>query len=234
MSFFECYTKQPSGYWVASGCSHETPKLRPGEICKETTYKQVKQGERRIVSVPDKTVWHGDPSRVKDYLENKAVWRKIGWQPSPERREQLESLPGFVLLGRIDGGNDWIGYVEHTFSMGTNLDQTQFYWSGPAVDNVLGLKHQIDGRKDAEHGLRHFLTRRLPGSAQPGEPPNGPKIAEAEIFDARADDLPVVIDWEKWIMAHEPWNNLSGVRNKYGCRNVSFRMKEDEDWRESA
>lgn len=131
---------------------------------------------------------------------------------SEERRQRLLALEGFLILGRPKGGNSYQGFVENSFSMGWSPNYVNFWWSGEATSNF-GTKHKIDGRADAEHYLAE--ERRL----RPDW--------DIEIFDAKDENLPVVLDWDGWVDAHayNP-NTLSGVSDKFRARNFRFEMKE--------
>ncbi|MDE2426311.1 MAG: hypothetical protein KGO96_10445 [Elusimicrobia bacterium] len=72
---------------------------------------------------------------------------------------------------------------------------------------------KVDGRAEAEH-QRDIFMKKIPDMTW-------------EVFDARAEDLPIEIDWEAWNKDNEfTPNTLSGVRNKFRARNAPFRMKE--------
>lgn len=121
--------------------------------------------------------------------------------------------PGYIILGRAPGQNAFLGKVEGSFAMDISTDRTQFHWSGNAVSN-LGTRHVLDGKADAEEELARLRKDR-------------PDV-EWVIYDAHAEDLPVLIDWDGWRRANEPAETLSGVRNKFTARNPHFYMIEEE------
>lgn len=122
-------------------------------------------------------------------------------------------LPGYIVLGREPGQNSFLGSIEGSFSMDVSKDRTQFHWSGNAVSNI-GTKHVLDGKADAEEELARLVKAR-------------PDV-EWAIYDAHADDLPVLVDWDGWRHANEPSDRLSGVRDKFTARNPRFYMIEAE------
>lgn len=128
-------------------------------------------------------------------------------------RAHLMALPGYIVLVRKPGDNAYIGLVEGSFSLDTSRDRTQFFWSSDNATSNFGGKFKIDGYADAKHRVDSY--RKL-----------SPDWI-FEIFDARDDELlPVVLDWENWLLDNRSANNLSGVANKYGARNIRFTAKD--------
>jgi len=126
--------------------------------------------------------------------------------------------PCWIILGILkQGGNAYVGVVEHSWSMGIDAERANLFWSGEARDNIVGAKWNLDGLHDAEHHLQHVRKTR-------------PEY-EWTIFDVHQEDiLPVVIDWERWDKDNARSDKtLSGVVNKFGARNPRFRMKEETD-----
>lgn len=132
---------------------------------------------------------------------------------TPDQREQLMARRGHVVLFREPGANQYRGYVEHSFSMGIDPARTCLFGSGEYVSN-LGTRHVIDGQADAEHHAEE-IRKKHPDSI-------------VEVWDARDENLPVVLDWEEWLdaQAFDP-NTFSGVTNKFKARNLRFDMRED-------
>lgn len=129
------------------------------------------------------------------------------------REERLLALPGFVVLVRKPGENDYRGLIEHSFSLGESNDSTQFFWSSNNASSNLGGTFKIDGKKGAEERVDYYKLIQPDWSY--------------EIFDAKDEDkLPVILDWQSWLDANAPADTLSGVRNKHKARNIFFRTKE--------
>ena len=129
------------------------------------------------------------------------------WQ---EYCNRMMALPGYICLAVLPSEEWYTGLVENSFSMSTSPHATQFFWSGQARSNF-GTSHEMDGWKNARRRTDEF-QKKNPGS-------------RVFIFDARnEEDLPVRIDWERWLLDSRPAYNLSGVTNKYGARNLAFRV----------
>ena len=122
------------------------------------------------------------------------------------------ALPGYICLAVMPGDKWYTGLVERSFSIGTDTRATQFFWTGTA-HSILGA-HDLDGWKNAKDRADKFEER------HPG--------ARVFIFDARGDgELPVTLEWEKWLLDSRPAYTLSGVADKYGARNIGFQIKTD-------
>lgn len=123
----------------------------------------------------------------------------------------MEKYPGYILLVKKPSENSYSGIVEGSFALDSNKDRTRFFWTGVAY--FLGNQYDIDGKKDAQEMMDYYL-KKYPDW-------------EIEMFDVENEDLPVTIDWEQWFKDNEPNpNTLSGVKNKFGARNVKFEMKD--------
>jgi hypothetical protein len=125
-------------------------------------------------------------------------------------------LPGYVILGRRAGSNSYVGVVELSFAMDLHDSRTNFFWTGVGRDNIVGAKHQIDGKATAERYRQHFAER-------------NPTI-EFTVYDIDSPDLPVVIDWDDWRDGSSPSDRtLSGVKDKFRARNPRFYMPGELD-----
>jgi hypothetical protein len=120
-----------------------------------------------------------------------------------QRRQKIEQLPAFIVLARKPGSNALTGLIEHSFSMDWSDERVNIFWSGTAY-SILG-KHEIDGQKDADY------NRVAMAAHQP--------TWVLTVHDARADDCPVSIDWERWTLA------MLSSGNKFYKRNALFVMK---------
>lgn len=130
------------------------------------------------------------------------------------KRQRLQSLAGFILLIKKPGDPKLYGPVENSWSLSVEPGRTQFFWTSPeAKDNVLGLTWKVDGRKDVEASLAYWK----------GLYPDW----DFTIYDARdAEALPVVLNWDLWLDAHEPSDKtFSGIKNKHEARNLRFTLK---------
>lgn len=129
------------------------------------------------------------------------------------RRERLMQTPGYIVLAREPGANDYRGVVENSFSLDTSNDRTQFFWSSNNATSNFGGSFVIDGLKDAQETVEYW-SKKYPDWT-------------FEIFDARDDEkLPVYLDWDRYINGCRPADTLSGVNDKYDARNLKFLTKE--------
>lgn len=149
----------------------------------------------------------------KTYAEKQS--ERLAFNPGLAKRvEDYENVPttarpAFILLGRKKGDNAYMGYVEHSFSLGTSKDQTFVYWTSANASSNFGGKFSIDGKSWAEKDLASLSKR---------------ADEEWEIFNID-DPLPVELDWRTYWWGHERDNcTMSGVRDKYAARNVNFKM----------
>ena len=127
---------------------------------------------------------------------------------SDDRREKIRQLPVFIVLARQPGANAVSGLIENSFSMDWSDDRVNMFWSGTAY-SILG-QHEIDGRENADFNCRKMAQTR--------------PTWELKVYDARADDCPVTIDWDRWIDAM-----LVGQARKFDARNAHFVMKDLEN-----
>jgi len=136
--------------------------------------------------------------------------------PSQEELTAMKKpdLQGYVVLGRRkQGGNTFeLGPVEHSFSLGTSSERTQFDWSSDNATSNFGGSFKIDGLERAKRDVER-LEKSKPDY-------------EWFIFDIHDPDIPVLIDWDEWRAAGAPGWTLSGVIDKFRRRNVRFFMKE--------
>ena len=130
------------------------------------------------------------------------------------RREHLMRLPGYICLAVFPGEEWYTGLVERSFSLDKSRTETQFFWTSDNAHSNFGTTHEIDGWKDAKR-RKEYYEGLYPG-------------VRIIIVDARDEDLlPVELDWEGWIDARQPAETLSGVKDKYGARNIRFTVKTD-------
>lgn len=117
------------------------------------------------------------------------------------REEQRLALRGAIVLRKRRGDNAYEGLIEHSFCMDWSKDRVRFFWTGKAYwgDVPMG---EIDGLVDA-HDQAKVYRQRYPEDI-------------ILVFDAHAEDLPIIIDWDFY----------SKARNKFDDRNVKFVMKE--------
>lgn len=153
--------------------------------------------------------------KTRTFAEKQA--ERLAFNPNLAKRiEDYENVPttarpAFIILGRKRGENSYMGYVEHSFTLGPSKDQTFVYWTSANASSNFGGKFLIDGKSWAEKDLAYLYRR---------------ADEEWEMFNVE-DPLPVVLDWRKYWWGQERDNmTLSGVRNKYAARNVDFKMTD--------
>ncbi|QXV73994.1 hypothetical protein [Rhizobium phage RHEph12] len=127
--------------------------------------------------------------------------RKPNVPLSEDRRAAIRASDRWIILAKLPGDNSYQGYTELSFCMDWSKDyvlQFNMVWG--------------DGKKNCEEHLA------LARSNHP--------TWEIEMYDWRDENLPVILDIEKWLdaNAHNP-NTLSGVDDKYRARNIPFTMK---------
>lgn len=139
----------------------------------------------------------------------KKIWPS---KRTPEDRERALTLDGFVILGRHPGGNAVSGIIENSFSMSVSSERVLFWFLGTAYSN-LGTKHELTREKVLKNCQRYIDMFSKDGM-------------EYVAWDVRDPDLPVELNWERWLYDSEPSDRtLSGVRDKFGARNIQFRMR---------
>ncbi len=123
---------------------------------------------------------------------------------------------GYVVL--IKKPNDPILYgpVECSFSLDVRPNETQYFWSSDHATSNFGGTFKVDGFKDAEYTITCWK-------------PKNPSW-EFKIWDLKDPMLPIIIDWAKYEDAHQPAKTLSGVKDKYHNRNLSFAKKTGHDF----
>lgn len=107
---------------------------------------------------------------------------------------------GYIVLRRMKGSNSFEGLIENSWNLDWSKDRVRFWWSGTGTDNIFGLKHTVDGKKDAEHYVNQYKQ----------------KYDEVVSFNVRDPDLPVILDWDYWLANRE---------GKFEDRNPKMRMK---------
>jgi hypothetical protein len=122
---------------------------------------------------------------------------------APEVDTSVPGFDGCVVLGRAPGQNAYQGVVELSFGMDMSPDRVRFWWTGTGTDNIFGLKHTVDGFKDAERHREMFQKSR-------------PDWA-FETFNIDDPNLPIVIDWPRWHAERE---------RKFEDRNPAFSIKD--------
>lgn len=129
--------------------------------------------------------------------------------------DALMALPGYIVLIKKPGDNTWYGPVECSFALDVMANRTRFFWSGNAY-MWLGPTEKpivLDGKKSAEKEVKYWEDLHPDWTFS--------------LWDARdAEKLPVIINWEKWLVAEEPDpQKMSGIADKFGGRNVHIRDK---------
>ena len=109
------------------------------------------------------------------------------------------NLQGYVLLGKKENGS-YIGTVEHSFSLGLSKTEIRFWWSGKAVDNVIGAKYILDGKKNALHNKKYWVKKH-------------PEI-KFTVYNVDNPNLPIEIDWDSWKKTKD---KLVSLCNNYRC-----------------
>lgn len=137
---------------------------------------------------------------------------------SQEQIDLLMKLPGWVIVARAKGGNQYhSGICENSFSMSLEPGKAVFWWVGKARSN-LGTTHELGAarvKKSATHHMTEF-SKSYPD-------------LEFELIDVRAEDCPIEFNWSRWLWGSQPTNQkLSGVVDKYAARNLEFWMRGDD------
>lgn len=125
------------------------------------------------------------------------------WAPQNEKIEQ----EGFIVVVWEPGANAPRFVNEHSFSMATSDKTAQIFWSGVHYSNF-GTKHVLDGRENAEDHAKNYTRAHV---VQIGR------------------DCPVDFNWSQWERDRAPAKTLSGVRNKFGARNLQVRLRCDDE-----
>lgn len=122
-----------------------------------------------------------------------------------DRNARLMAVQGYIMLIKKPGDDKLYGPVENSFSLSIEPNRTFFYWTSK-VQN-------IDGWEWVNKDLNYWR----------GKYPE----YEYTIYDARdAEKLPVVLNWDVWLDAHQRSNQtFSGIKNKYDARNLRFTLK---------
>ena len=119
-----------------------------------------------------------------------------------DRNARLMLVQGYIMLIKKPGDDDLYGPVENSFSLGVEPNRTFFFWTSK-VQN-------IDGWEWVQRDLKMWKEKY----------PDW----EYSIYDARAEALPVVLNWNLWLDAHQRSNDtLSGI--KHEARNLRFTLK---------
>jgi hypothetical protein len=105
------------------------------------------------------------------------------------------------------------GPVEYSFSLGVLPNETQYWWGAL---NYWGPGKHIDGLKRAQDSLDYWKK--------------GHPDWEFKIWDLKDPMLPIIIDWALYEDAGQPAQTISGVKDKYHRRNLSFAMKTGHDF----
>ena len=124
-----------------------------------------------------------------------------------DRNAKLMAVQGYILLIKKPGDEKLYGPVENSFSLGVEPNRTFFFWTSK-VQN-------IDGWEWVNRDLKMWKEK-YPGW-------------EYAVYDARdAEALPVVLNWDLWLDAHQRSNDtLSGIKNKHEARNLRFTLKRE-------
>lgn len=125
-----------------------------------------------------------------------------------ERNKFLRELPGYVILVRKPDDDKIYGPVENSWSLGIEPNRTFFYWTNHNIE--------IDGLEWATRDLQTFCKKH----------PDW----KFSLYDARdTERLPVILNWELWLDAHEPSDKtIAGIKNKHEARNLRFVVKGEK------
>ena len=126
---------------------------------------------------------------------------------------------GYVVLIKKPGDPNWYGPVECSFSLDVRKNETQYFWSSDHATSNFGGCFKVDGRSDAERTIATWKK-------------TNPDW-EFQLWDLQDPLIPITIDWVLYDWACQPAKTLSGVRDKYHHRNLSFAVKSGHDWAES-
>ena len=119
------------------------------------------------------------------------------------RRKLLLELPGYIILIKKPEDPLLYGIVENSFSMSIEPGRTFLYWTSASLN--------IDGKQWAEKDLKNYKA------AHP--------TWDFSMYNARGV-LPVVLNWDLWLDAHELADTWSGIKNKHEARNLRFYVKD--------
>jgi hypothetical protein len=111
---------------------------------------------------------------------------------------------GYILLIKKPNDDKLYGPVENSFSLGVEPNRTFLYWSSVrwGLDAWTWVNKDLDKWRQDNPDWDYT------------------------IYKAMDKNLPVAINWDLWLDAHSPSNKtLSGVKNKYDCRNLKFTLK---------
>ena len=113
----------------------------------------------------------------------------------------------WIVLVRKPGSNALAGRVEHSFHMDFMEDRVRLWLTETFRDNFFGKLHKLSGKEDADREVEYVR--------------NDHPDWEVDAWHAHDSDLPVTLDWEKWVRDCRPGPG----HRKFGCRNIRFRMK---------
>mgnify|MGYP003575815978 CR=1 FL=1 len=135
------------------------------------------------------------------------------------RYEKPGNVHGFVVLGKPRAANAYRAIIERSFSMDLSGECANLFLIGTFRDNIFGAKWELNkenARADAEKYRVMFSKGRSDWTF--------------EIWDLDDPDIPVEFDWDRW-REHSTYSEktFSGVVNKFGARNPTFRMKEQDN-----
>jgi hypothetical protein len=130
-----------------------------------------------------------------------------------DRNKRLMALQGYIMLIKKPNDPQLYGPVENSFSLGVEPNRTFFFWTSLAMG--------IDGWAWVNEDVAYW-KKQYPDW-------------EFTIYDARDEAIPVTLNWELWLDAHERSSEtLSGIKNKHEARNLRFTPKGTIDSRKVA
>lgn len=138
---------------------------------------------------------------------------------SEETFNKLMALPGWVIVARTGGGNQYhLGYCENSFSMSLEPALANFWWVGTARSNF-GTTYDLTAQR-VEQDARENISRLQRNHSS----------LVFELIDVRAADCPIELDWNNWLWGNQSSDKtLSGVVDKYAARNLRFWMKGESN-----
>jgi len=119
---------------------------------------------------------------------------------------------GYVVLIKKPNDPRLYGPVEHSFSIAVQVNETQYWWG---AKDYWGPGKHIDAMQRAMDSVAYWKK----------EYPNW----EYKIWDLKDPMLPILIDWALYEDAGQTADTLSGLKDKYHRRNLSFAVKSAHD-----
>ena len=116
---------------------------------------------------------------------------------SEETMNIVRDLSPCICLVELKDNIALHGLVENSFSLGVHDRYVNLQWPYKERTSYETAEDMINQYKNIEFKKTYIYN----------------------IFD---ENLPVLLDWDKWLKDTRPANTLSGVSSKYGHRNILF------------